>query len=100
MLFEYFGPDNTDAPGCHDEEVFTRNSRIVENCTRSVQLAEPMRTHKKENMRINDVIKKVDAKVGVNLYLILIDIIFFIVPRTIFIPWCTKFQPNTTRIQL
>ena len=52
-----------------------RNSRIVENCTTSVQLAEPMRTRKKENMWIDEVVEKVDAKVGVNLYFILIDIL-------------------------
>jgi hypothetical protein len=40
--------DNSDTPGSHGQEVLTRNSRIVEDCTRAMQLAESMRTRKKE----------------------------------------------------
>jgi hypothetical protein len=46
--YEHFGPDNSDTPGSHGQEVLTRNSRIAEGRTEAMQLAESMRTRKKE----------------------------------------------------
>jgi hypothetical protein len=46
--YEHFGPDNSDTPGGHGQEVLTRNSRIVEGRTEAIQLTESMRTRKKE----------------------------------------------------
>jgi hypothetical protein len=45
-------------PGSHGQEVLTRNSRIVEDRTKVMQLVESMRTHKKENMQIDEVAEK------------------------------------------
>ena len=57
--YEYFGPDNSDTPGSHGQEVLTRNSRIAEGRTEAMQLAESMRTRKKEkNMQIDEVAEK------------------------------------------
>jgi hypothetical protein len=46
--FEYFGPDNSDTPGSHGQEVLTRNLRIAEGRTEAMQFIESMRTHKKK----------------------------------------------------
>jgi hypothetical protein len=46
--YEHFGPDNSDTPGSHGQEVLMRNSRIAEGRTEAMQLAESMRTRKKE----------------------------------------------------
>jgi hypothetical protein len=46
--FEYFGPDNSDTPRSHGQEVLTRNSRITEGRTEAMQLVESMRTRKKK----------------------------------------------------
>ena len=46
--YEHFGPDNSNTPGSHGQEVLTQNSRIAEGRTEAMQLAESMRTRKKE----------------------------------------------------
>jgi hypothetical protein len=43
-------------PGNHDQEVLTRNSRIIEGRTEAMQLVESKRTRKK--MQIDEIAEK------------------------------------------
>ena len=56
--YEHFGPNNSDTPGSHGQEVLTRNSRIAEGRTEAMQLVESMRTRKKKIMQIDEVAEK------------------------------------------
>ena len=83
---------NSDAPGCHGQEVITRNLR-----TRRVWLDQFLRTRNKRNY--DEVVEKVDAGIWVKTCIWLIDrLSHYIALRSTFIP-CPK-SYNQTRLGL